>query len=200
MQRIEDMNMRNLVYCITPFALLAGPAFAQSVLTDTARGSVDVVGDVTRLCSMGLPTPSPVNIGQMVNTGGVRAGQLAAIVNQSVSLPNTFCNYAGTRLTVNADALLTPSTTATGFTKAVNYQAAVAGWGAGVASVSTGAAADGSTPSAAGLGSVVAAPRISDLTLTFSGFNAPADLRPVAGAYRGTVTIVVGPDLSGGVQ
>jgi hypothetical protein len=189
--------MKTRIFLVVPLALLAFPAMAQAVLTDTARGSVDVTGDVTRLCSMGLPTPSPVDIGQMVNTGGLRAGQLAAISNRNVTLPNTFCNYAGTRLTVQANAMLTAGANAPGFTKAVNYQASVAGWGAGPATINTGAAADGSTPSATSLGSIVTAPRISDLTLTFSSFSAPADLRPVAGGYRGTVTIVVGPDLGG---
>jgi hypothetical protein len=192
--------MRHYILFTVPFMLLASPALSQATLTDTARGSVDVIGDVTRLCSLGLPTPSPVDVGQMVNTGGLRAGQLAAISNRDVSLPGTFCNYAGTRLTVQADAMLTPGATAAGFTKAVNYQASVAGWGTGAASASTGAAADGSNPSVTGLGTVVAVPKIADLTLTFSSFNAPADLRPVAGGYRGTVTIIVGPDLGGATQ
>lgn len=187
--------MRNFILFVAPLALMASPVLGQSTLTDTARGSVDVIGDVTRLCSLGLPTPSPVDVGQMVNTGGLRAGQLAPISNRDVSLPNTFCNYAGTRLTVQADAMLTSGAIAAGFTKAVNYQASVAGWGTGAANAITIAAADGSNPSGTGVGSVVGAPKIADLTLTFSSFSAPADLRPVAGGYRGTVTIVVGPDL-----
>jgi hypothetical protein len=188
------MRMSHILLC-TGAVLVGSPSFAQTVLTDTATGSVGVNGNVARLCALGAPSPSNVALGAMVDTGGARAGQLSTIAPRNVSLPNSWCNYAGTRLSVQADAMLTGQTAPTGFTRTVNYTASVAGWAASSAAVTTSAAADGSNPRATSNGSTVVLPKVSDLTLTFSSFAAPADARPVAGTYQGTVVIVLGPDV-----
>ena len=171
----------------------AGAANAQSN-TDT-RG-VTVNGSVTQLCVLGMPNPSSINLGQMANTSGTRTGKLAAIADQSVQLPASFCNYAGTQISIAATALVEQDETVppAGFSKAVNFTANVTGWTTSAASVTTAAAFDGSSPTTNSSGPEENAPESVNLTLTLTNFTAPGDAILVAGAYSGLVTITLGPD------
>jgi hypothetical protein len=172
-------------------AALAGPAFAQ----DVSNQSVPMSGSVARLCVLGAPTPSAVDLGQLANTSGQRVGRLTTVSDRSVTLPASFCNYAGSRLTVTSSALLAADTSTVqgGFARAVNYTATVSNWAPVNAVATTSAAANGAGPSASASGGDQAAPRLADLQLTLSNFTAPADSLLVAGGYAGSVTVTLGP-------
>ena len=157
-------------------------------------------GSVTQLCVLGAPNPGSISLGQMATTSGTRTGKLSAIADQSVQLPATFCNYAGTQISIAATALVEQDTTVppAGFAKAVNFTANVTGWTSSAASVTTAASADGSNPTTNGTGPQQNAPESANLTLTLTNFTAPGDGILVAGTYNGLVTITLGPDGGGG--
>lgn len=168
------------------------PAFAQSA---TATGNVGVGGQVAPLCILGTPNPATVNLGTLANTSGARVGRVATFSDQSVTLPGSFCNFAGSQLTVQATALLAAdaSTPPAGFSRAVNYTATASGWAATNAAATTAALAGGANATATGSGSTQPTPKIADLLVTLSNFTAPGDGILVAGAYSGTVTVTLGP-------
>lgn len=171
---------------------LPGVANAQSTSDDA---TVDVSGTVAGLCILGDPSRTSVPLGQLINTSGPQVGKLTAISAQTINLPNSFCNFAGTNLRVSAQALLSSDTNAvqTGFARAVNFTSTVSNWATQDATVTTAAAAGGATPSAQGTGGTQPAPKIADLTLTLNGFTVPSNLLLVAGTYSGSVTITLGP-------
>ena len=173
-------------------ALPTGVANAQS---DSDEETVGVNGTVAGLCILGPPSRTSVPLGQLINVSGPRVGRIAAITDQTVLLPGSFCNFAGTSLTVSADAMLASDTNAvqTGFARAVNFTSIVTNWVSPDATVTTAAAAGGANPSAEGTGGTQPAPKIADLTLTLNGFTVPSDLLLVAGDYAGSVTITLGP-------
>lgn len=174
-------------------ALAAGAAHAQS---NNPTDTVTVNGSVAEVCYLGAPNPPSINLGQMATLSGTRTGKLSAIPDQSVELPATFCNYAGTQISIAATALVESdeTTTPSGFTKAVNFTANVSGWTTSPASVTTTAAADGTNATTNGVGPDENSPEIANLTLTLTKFTTPGDGVLVAGAYTGLVTITVGPD------
>jgi hypothetical protein len=118
-----------------------------------------------------------------------------ALGSEQVNLPGSFCNFAGTSLSISAQAMLAESTAPvpTGFARAVNFTSTVTNWADPDSVVTTSATASGATPSADGSGGVQPLPRIADLPLTLSNFTAPGDFLLVAGNYSGTVVITLGP-------
>lgn len=173
-------------------ALAASPAFAQSL---TASQTVNVTGNVASMCSLGAPSLASVPLGQMAQTSGANAGRITTIANQTVTLPGSFCNYANTRVSVQATALTAAATTApTNFARAVNYSATVSNWASTASTASTNAAADGSTPTVTVNGATQATPRLADLSLVLSNFTVPANALMVAGAYSGAVVVTLGPE------
>ena len=172
-------------------AAFAAPAFGQ----DLGNQNVGMSGSVARLCVLGAPSPSAVDLGQLADTSGQRVGRLATLSERSVTLPGSFCNYAGSRLTVASTALVAAdtSTVQAGFARAVNYTATVSNWAPINAVVTTAAGANGATPSASASGGDQTAPRLADLQLTLSNFTAPSDALLVAGGYAGSVTVTLGP-------
>lgn len=174
-------------------AALAGPALAAESDSET----VNINGSVSKICTLGAPTPASVDLGEMIDTSGPDVGRLANIADREIELPNSFCNYAGTKLTVTGNALLADdtSTPPANFARAVNFASTVDGWAPTPAQVTTGATAAGANPGASADGGVVGAPRMSDLTVTLSDFAAPGDNLLVAGGYQGSVTVTLGPDL-----
>lgn len=168
------------------------PALAQSA---TATGNVAVGGQVAPLCILGTPNPATVNLGTLANTSGARVGRIATFSPQTVSLPGSFCNFAGSQLSVQATALLSTDDTVppAGFSRAVNYTATASGWAASNAVATTAALANGSNAAATGSGSTQPLPKLADLTVALSNFTAPGDAILVAGAYSGTVTVTLGP-------
>ena len=177
---------------VLTIAVPLGAANAQSA---SDQESVAVAGTVAGLCILGPPSRTAVPLGQLINTSGPRVGKLAALPAEQIELPGSFCNFAGTTLTVSADALVADDGTAVqpGFARAVNFTSSVDNWATEEATVTTAATAGGATPSAEGVGGTQPAPRIADLVLTLSDFSVPSDLLLVSGGYEGSVTITLGP-------
>ena len=191
--------MKRLVLTLLAATALPGIAHAQSA-TDTASADVGVSGTVAKLCMLGTPAPAPVDVGQVATTSGTRVGKFAAISDRTVTLPGSFCNFAGSAITVTATALVSDdaSPVAPGFAKAVNYTAAVTNWAPGPATVTTNATAAGGSPTNSATGPTQPAPKVADLDVTLSNFTAPSDNLLTAGAYSGLVVIKLGPVASGG--
>ena len=167
------------------------PAFAQDSDTET----VAVAGQVAPLCILGTPSQSSVNLGQLVDVSGTRVGRLTVIANRTVSMPQSFCNYANSAIRVDATALTgsDTSTPPTGFARAVNFGATVSGWATTNAVATTAATAAGTSPTATATGGTQPAPKIGDVTLTLGTFSVPSDALLVAGNYSGQVVITLGP-------
>jgi len=186
--------MKHFALLALPLAMIAVPAMAQEGGSTSDTAQVNVTGNVASLCILGDPTNPNVDLGQMVNTSGARVGKIATIGQQTSNLPNSFCNFAGTQLTVTTAALLGPAgTPPTGFARAVNYTATATGWAAPDAAATSAAAFDGATPSASNSGGTQNGPRVNDILVTLTNFTVPLDRLLVAGAYSGTVTITLGP-------
>ncbi|MBB4613561.1 hypothetical protein [Novosphingobium taihuense] len=180
---------------LLPMLGIAVPAAAQEGPSDTARGQVAVSGSVARLCILGEPSRAVIDIGQMVQTSGASVGRIAALSAQSVTLPGSFCNFAGSVLGVTASALVDGSGAAppAGFARAVNYTATASGWGSGDAEATTSAAFDGTNPDASGSGTTQPEPKLGDVDVSLSSFTAPGNALLVAGNYTGLVTVTLGP-------
>ena len=188
------MSLRHLTAALIALAM-AGTAPAAP--SDT--GEVSVAGSVAGLCVLGEPSRGSIDLGQMAATSGPRVGRIAALPPQDVKLPGSFCNFAGTAIKVEAEALVGDDVSAVqpGFARAVNFTSTVADWASEAPSVKTAANANGGSPAAEGSGGAHPAPKIADLTLTLSGFTVPADAILVAGLYSGRVTITLGPAIGG---
>jgi hypothetical protein len=185
----------------TPLAILAsltlvGSASAQAANTD--QKTVPVTGAVASLCVLGAPDAASIDVGQMAQTSGADVGKITTIAEHDVHLPASFCNYAGTALTISATALVASdtSTVQPGFTRAVNFTSTVTPWATPVATVTTGAQADGTTPTDQAAGGTLCTPKLADLTLALTSFTG-GNLLLVAGGYSGSVTITLGPSASG---
>lgn len=180
---------------IAAFALVAAAFAAPAMAQSSDDADVPITGTVAQVCSLGAPSQASIALGQLINTSGVRVGRLAAIPAQSVSLPNSFCNFAGSSVSVSATAVISTdgSPVQSGFSRAVNYVAGVAGWASAPTSVATSATASGGSPTATAAGGVQPTPRLGDLTLTLNGFSVPSDALLTSGAYAGQITITLGP-------
>ena len=180
--------MKHLAALIAlPLAALAVPAYAveESPASNNDSATVNVTGNVANLCILGDPSLPNVDVGQMVNTSGAQVGKIATIGNQVVNLPNSFCNFAGTQVGVTTSALLGPAgTPPASFSRAVNYTATASGWAAANAAATSGAAFDGSTPSASGSGGTQNGPKLNTIVVTLSSFTVPENRLLVAGRER----------------
>lgn len=174
-------------------AIAAFPAAAMAQTTET--GTVAVEGSVRPVCILGDPNPALVDLGQLSASSGIRTGRIAVIPTQTVILPGSYCNFAGSVVTVTATALTSDDTSSpqAGFSRAVNYTASASNWASGASSATTAALRDGSSPTANGTGATQPLPKVADITLTLSAFTAPGDLILVAGNYSGTVVVTLGP-------
>ncbi|MGH6652310.1 MAG: hypothetical protein ACREB7_14400 [Sphingopyxis sp.] len=189
--------MRRLgLLLVGSLALGAAPAWAQD---DTDTANVAVNGNVAPLCILGPPSPATVDLGQMVATSGSRIGRIATLPNQLVSLPGSFCNFAGSAIDVSVTALVADDNTTLqpGFARAVNYTASVENWAATAAVATSAATTDGSDPTENSIGATQPLPKIADLSVTLSGFTVPSDLLLIAGNYQGAVVVTLGPAASG---
>jgi hypothetical protein len=186
------MKLRYSLLAGLAVASIGGAAFA----ADNDTEIVNVGGNVARLCVLGSPSPASVDLGALADTSGARTGKLTTISNRTVNLPNSWCNFAGTHLTVTVSALLAADATPvqTGFARAVNYTGTVNNWAATPAAATSAATAAGATPSATGNGGSLSTPKLTQLDLVLSNFSVPGDALLVAGGYAGSVTITVGPD------
>ena len=174
------------------FLLTAAPAMAQST---TATGTVAIDAQVRSVCILGNPNPALVNLGQISAGSGPRTGKIDTIAPRTVTLPASFCNFAGSVVRVTTTALTSSDTTSPqpGFTRAVNYTATASGWALGTTAATSAALRDGTSPSATGSGATQPLPKIADLSVTLSSFTTPGDLILVAGNYSGNVVVTLGP-------
>jgi hypothetical protein len=188
--------MKRLLLTLAGLGALALAGHA-SAATDTDSKTVGIVGTVANLCVLGSPSSTSVDLGQMVDTSGAHVGRITTIGNQTVTLPGSFCNFAGTTLTVQATALTAADATppSSGFSRAVNYTSTVSNWAAtnAVATTTASLGGAGAGVTVTGSGSNQAAPKLSDLSLVLSGFTVPSDLLLVSGGYSGSVTVTLGP-------
>lgn len=182
---------RYVSLAVMALALAPASAFAQS----SATGTVGIDGRVAPVCILGDPNPATVNLGQLSASSGPRTGRVATISPQTVTLPASYCNFAGSVVTVRATALVVndPAAPPAGFTRAVNYTATATNWAAGSSAATTAALRDGTSPTSTGTGSVQPLPKVADITLTLSNFTTPGDSFLVAGNYSGTVVVTLGP-------
>lgn len=182
--------------CKPGLALIVLAAFPASAIAQTTEtGTVAVEGQVRPVCILGNPNPALVNLGQLSASSGPRTGRIAVIAPRTVTLPASYCNFAGSVVTVRATALTSSDTSAPqpGFSRAVNYTATATNWASGGSTATSAALRDGSTATASGAGATQPLPRVADITLTLSSFTAPGDLILVAGNYSGTVVVTLGP-------
>lgn len=182
---------RKLGLALIVLAAFPAPAIAQT----TETGTVAVEGQVRPVCVLGDPNPALVNLGQLSANSGPRTGRIAVIAPRTVTLPASYCNFAGSVVSVTATALTSNDTSAPqpGFARAVNYTASASNWASGTSTATTAALRDGTVPTASGFGATQPLPKIADITLTLSSFTAPGDLILVAGNYSGTVVVTLGP-------
>lgn len=181
------------IFGLVAIAVAALPATAMAQSTQT--GTVAVDGQVAPVCILGNPNPALVDLGQLSAGSGPRTGRIAVLPSHTVILPASYCNFAGSVVTVSATALTSSDTTAPqpGFARAVNYTATATGWATGGSSATSAALRDGTSATASGTGATQPLPRIADISLTLSSFTAPGDLILVAGNYSGTVVVTLGP-------
>ncbi len=182
--------------CKPGLALIVLAAFpATAIAQTTETGTVAVEGQVRPVCILGNPNPALVNLGQLSASSGPRTGRIAVITPRTVTLPASYCNFAGSVVTVRATALTSSDTSAPqpGFSRAVNYTATATNWASGGSTATSAALRDGSSATASGAGATQPLPRVADITLTLSSFTAPGDLILVAGNYSGTVVVTLGP-------
>lgn len=172
--------------------LTASPALAQS---NTATGTVAIDAQVRSVCILGDPNPALVNLGQISAGSGPRTGKIDTIAPRTVTLPASFCNFAGSVVRVTTTAMTSSDNTSPqpGFTRAVNYTATASGWATGTAAATSSALRDGTSPSASGTGATQPLPKIADISVTLSNFTTPGDLILVAGNYSGNVVVTLGP-------
>jgi hypothetical protein len=197
----QDFDMRKALFLATMATIAASLSLstgAHAQATDSDQEAVAISGRVASICLLGTPTASLIDLGQLINTSGTRVGKLTTISNRTVTMPGSFCNYANSKITVDASALLAADTSApqAGFARALNYNATVSGWAVTNASATTAASAAGGTPNASGAGGTQPTPKLADVTLTLSAYAVPSDLLLVAGGYTGNVTITLGPVLN----
>lgn len=185
--------MKNLTgFVVLALAALPASAMAQSA---SATGTVAIDGRVAPICILGGPNPALIDLGVMIATSGTRAGRIDALPSRSVSLPTSHCNFAGSQVTVTANALLAANVAApaSGFARAVNYTATATGWAAANAVTTTAATASGSSASSSGTGGNHPLPKLADIGVTLSAFSVPGDALLIPGNYSGTVTVTLGP-------
>lgn len=173
--------------------VLAAPCAASA--QDSDSETVPINGTVSRLCVLGSPSEAAINLGELINVSGARVGRLATLSQRTITLPGSFCNFAGSSVSISASALVAadPSALQTGFARAVNYAATLSNWTATAAVANTAATSAGAGPTTSTTGATQAAPRLADLSLTLNGFSVPSDLLLVSGAYSGQVVITLGP-------
>ncbi|HEY5713400.1 MAG TPA: hypothetical protein VIT38_16005 [Allosphingosinicella sp.] len=169
----------------------AGTASAQTAID----GNVGVNANVDGVCRLGPPSRPSVNLGDLSTGSGARVGRLRDQLEITVLLPDSYCNFGGTQVTIRAEALVQQEGSAVpeGFARAVNFTSTVTTWATVPPLITTAAGADGASPAAEGSGGVEPEAKLTDLTLALSGFSVPSDARLIPGNYRGQITITLGP-------
>ena len=188
-------------WCAFVLAALTTPALPAPALAQTAAsgtGNIALSGRVAPVCILGAPSQTTIDLGQLAAGSGARAGRIATIAAQSVTLPGSFCNFAGSTVTVAASALVSADATTPpgGFARAVNYTATASNWAAGNASTTTAALANGAPQSSTATGATQTVPQLAEIAVGLSAFAVPGDAILISGTYSGSVTITLGPALT----
>lgn len=180
---------------VTLIALALGLLPVTALAQNSAAGTVAIDARVTPVCILGDPNPALINLGQISASSGPRTGKIDIIAPRTITLPTSFCNFAGSVVRVTTTALTTSDTIALqpGFTRAVNYTATASGWASGISAATSTALRDGTSPSASAIGVTQPLPKIADITVTLSSFTTPGDLILIAGNYSGTVVVTLAP-------
>ena len=196
--RDRDNRRAPSVLCWCALILAASPAPARAQTADTGTGNVAISGRVAPVCILGAPSQATIDLGQLAASSGTRAGRIATIAPQGVTLPGSFCNFAGSAITVAANALVSADATTPpgGFARAVNYTATASNWGPGNASAPTAALSNGTAQSSSGIGTTQPTPKLADIAVALSAFAVPGDAILISGTYSGSVTITLGPALT----
>jgi hypothetical protein len=185
------IRLAAVLSAIVPAAAMAQVATA----TDTDSEEVGIIGRVAALCVLGEPDIDPVDLDQLVNTSGPGVGRLRPISTQTVTLPDSFCNFANSQVRVEAKALTAADTTPppTGFARAVNYTATATGWASSDAAATTNDTGNGLALPVSGAGGTQPTPKLADIKLLLSNFQVSGDKLLVFGKYDTTVTVTLSP-------
>lgn len=186
--------MKTLTFLASTVLMAAAPsAFAQATDTDTA--DVAVSGRVAPICILGEPSQASIDLGQMAATSGTRTGRIAALPSQSVTLPGSFCNFAGSMLSVETTALVSSAASVppSGFARAVNFTATGSGWAGSATTATSNAAGDGASPTSTSSGATQPSPKLADIEVALTNFTVPGDALLLADTYNGLVTVTLGP-------
>lgn len=176
----------------------AVPAAALAETASADSGHITIDGSVAPMCILGEATPAIVDLGTLAATSGPGIGRTATLPPRTVTLPGSFCNFAGSAVKLEANALLATdaSVPQPGFARAVNFTAEASGWAATPAVATTSALADGTAPTVVGTGVTQPLPTVADIEVRLSGFSSPGNPILVAGNYVGTVVVTLGPAIS----
>lgn len=179
----EGKSMRKPLIWATGLALaaVAAPAFAQS--GSPGPKSVNIATNVPAFCQPAIwPGEQTMNVGSLVDSAGRVLDAFAG--TRSIESGRYYCN-APSRMTLSATPLRpvqAVSVTDDGFTDKIDYVATVT-WDDVAGTTDTTAAAP--TPI------VAAEANIGNVLLQLSSPSTAGNRRPVAGDYRGLVTITV---------
>lgn len=171
------MKTRLLRASLLGASIVAAPAFAQDTET------MVIQSQVAPFCSEFQSNAAPMELGMLTGP----TGQIVSTFNGSETerdvAASFYCNAPST-VTITAAPLTTPNSTTdtTSFTSRVDYTATLI-WDD----------VQGSVSSTASSGSVINAPEanIGPMKLRVSNPAVANNLRPVAGAYSGQVTLTV---------
>lgn len=173
--------MKTHLLCAVALGLAGIAASASAQDSD----SFTIRSNVTSFCSHLSNASSPLVLGELIGLDGLVTPTFAAATSTSYSVPGYYCNAPAT-MTVEAKPLLNTGVStspSSDFTTRVDYLASLV-WDNVSAQANTAAAAAGDSQSAPSTEANIGA-----LTLTVS--QPAATLRPVAGAYAGSVILKI---------
>lgn len=182
---IEEKAVKTQLLC----ALALGVAASASAAAAQDTESFTVKTKVSPYCANLAASPTPLNLGSLVDSAGKLVTTFAPVTSDTAPLATGYYCNAPATVTVQAQPLVrSPSVTVVdtdNFAARVDYRATVT-WGGVMGSVnSTDTSA---TNYAAGTA------RIGDLSVQVSNPSIDGTRRPIAGAYAGAVTLTVAID------
>lgn len=115
--------MTRILFAVSAIALMGLPMSAHAQATST----VTITGEVEEACTLGAPTLTELNLGDITGADG----RLAPGLTQSTTINVAWCNTPS-EMTLAAEplSLVTPPgyTTPTGFSRLITYDATIGGW------------------------------------------------------------------------
>jgi hypothetical protein len=165
-------------------ALLLGASMGAGAAVAQDTDTLTVQSQVAPFCSELTVSSTPMDLGTLTGpTGQIVSSFNAAVESQRQLAASFYCNAPAT-VTIKATPLTTPNSTTdtSSFTSRVDYTATL-DW----------QDVHGNVSSTVASGAVIAVPQanIGPMKLTLSNPAVANNLRPVAGAYSGQVTLTV---------